>query len=303
MKKAIKYGLLGMLGIVVFAAGWGLAEPYFIDTEEHTADVPGLPEAWEGKRIGVVSDWHIGMWLDNTRTIRRSVELLVDERPEVVLITGDFIYAPSDDGDEDIRKVGEFVRPLAEAGIPTYAVLGNHDYRMAYPDANPNFRAAERVRDALETAGVRMLQNESVALEAPEGAESAEGEGLYIVGVGPRYPDQDRPEEALSRVPRGAPRLAMMHNPTSFGAFPARTAPLAVAGHTHGGQIRVPWTPHWSWLTYASKDKVHVDGWIEGFGEPGNELYVNRGIGVSLVPIRILCPPEVTLFTLTPAGA
>ena len=301
MKKAIKYTsfcLLGLLGISVFALGWGLIEPYFIDTEEQTAEIPGLPAAWEGKRAGVISDWQIGMWLDNTWTMRRSVELLIEERPEVVLISGDFVYGSSDDADEDIRKVEEFARPLSEAGIPTYAVLGNHDYRMAYPYKEPNFRAAERVREALEAAGVRVLKNEAVALEAPEDAESAEGESLYLVGVGARYPDQDRPKEALSQVPQGAPRLAMMHNPTSFGAFPAGTAPLAVSGHTHGGQISLPWTAEWSWITYASKDEVHVDGWIEGFGEPGNRLYVNRGIGFSVVPIRILCPPEVTLFTL-----
>lgn len=304
MKKAIKYtlfGLLGMLGIIVFAVGWGLIEPYFIDTEEYEVEIPGLPEAWDGKRVGVISDWQIGMWLDNTRTVRRSVEHLVEERPEVVLITGDFVYGPSDDTDQDIRKVEEFVRPLSEAGIPTYAVLGNHDYRMAYPDADPNFRAAERVREALEAAGVRVLKNEAVALEAPDGAEAADGESLYLVGVGARYPDLDKPEEALSEVPEGAPRFAMMHNPTSFAAFPAGTAPLAVAGHTHGGQISLPWTAEWSWITYVSKDRVHVDGWIEGFGEPRNRLYVNRGIGFSVVPIRILCVPEVTLFTLRPA--
>lgn len=301
MIRVVKYAALGLLGAVLLLLSWGLIEPYFIDTEEHTAEIPDLPEAWEGKRVGVISDWQIGMWLDNTWTMRRSVELLIEERPEVVLITGDFVYGPSDDEDEDIRKVEEFARPLSEAGIPTYAVLGNHDYRMAYPDTDPNFRAAERVREALEAAGVRVPKNEAVALEAPDDAESAEGERLHLVGVGARYPDQDRPEEALSQVPDDAPRLTMMHNPTSFGAFPAGTAPLAVAGHTHGGQISLPWTAEWSWITYASKDEVHVDGWIEGFGEPGNQLYVNRGIGFSVVPIRLLCPPEVTLFTLRSA--
>lgn len=303
MKKAVKYtlfGLLGILGIVVFAMGWGLIEPYFIDTEEHTAEIPGLPAAWEGKRVGVISDWQIGMWLDNTWTIRRSVELLVKERPEVVLITGDFVYGPSEERDEDIRKVREFVRPLSEAGIPTYAVLGNHDYRMSYPYSEPNPQAAERVREALEEAGVRVLKNDAVALEVPE--ETAGNEPLYLVGIGAHWPNEDRPEVALSQVPDGASRLVMMHNPSSFGAFPAESAPLAVAGHTHGGQISVPGMPEWSYLIYVEADEVHVDGWIEGYGEPGNQLYVNRGIGFSVAPVRIAAMPEVTLFTLMPEG-
>lgn len=210
--------------------------------------------------------------MDNTQTMRRSVRLLIKERPAAVLIAGDFVYGPSDDRDEDIRKVQAFVRPLTEAGIPTYAVLGNHDYRMAWPDVEPNFQAAERVREALESEGVRVLKNEAVVLETAPGTGRAPGaagdEDLYVVGVGAHWPNEDRPEVALSELPDGAPRLVMMHNPSSFGAFPAGTAPLAVAGHTHGGQVRVPGTPEWSWLTYIEEDEVHADGLIEGYGDP-----------------------------------
>lgn len=301
--RVAKYAVLSTLGAVLLLLSWGLIEPYFIDTEEQTAEIPGLPASWEGQRIGVIADWQIGMWMDNTRTMRRSVELLVEERPAAVLIAGDFVYGPSDEEDDDIRKVQEFVRPLTEAGIPTYAVLGNHDYRMAYRDSEPNPRAAERVREALESEGVRVLKNEAVALEPPEtpmGRERAAGgdEPLRLVGIGARWPNEDRPELALARVPDGAPRFVMMHNPNSFGAFPAGTAPVAVAGHTHGGQVRIPFLPEWSWLKIVEDDEIHVDGWIEGFGEPGNQLYVNRGIGFSVAPIRINCRPEVTLFTL-----
>ncbi len=121
-----------------------------------------------------------------------------------------------------------------------------------------------------------------------------------LVGIGARWPNEDRPEAALSGVSDGAPRFVMMHNPNSFEAFPAGTAPVAVAGHTHGGQVRVPFLAEWSWLKIVEDDEIHVDGWIEGFGEPGNQLYVNRGIGFSVAPIRINCRPEITLFTLRP---
>ncbi len=79
-------------------------------------------------------------------------------------------------------------------------------------------------------------------------------------------------------------------------------APLAIAAHTHGGQVRIPGLPAWTWINFFREEEVHADGWIDSFGAPGNHLYVNRGIGFSYVPIRINCPPEVTMFTLSRAS-
>jgi hypothetical protein len=68
--------------------------------------------------------------------------------------------------------------------------------------------------------------------------------------------------------------VVFMHNPNSFSQIPAHAAPLAVAAHTHGGQIRIPFTPEWSWLAFFRSDEVHADGWIDaGFDQPGNRLY------------------------------
>lgn len=77
-----------------------------------------------------------------------------------------------------------------------------------------------------------------------------------------------------------------------------------VAAHTHGGRIRVPDTPSWSWIDIVAKGAPHVDGGIEdGYGLAGNRLYVNRGIGFSTVPVRISCRPALTYLRLAPAGA
>lgn len=301
--KKIKYTLLGLLGIFCLLLFWGLLEPYLIDTEEEVAEIPGLPAAWEGKRVALIADWQIGMWLDNSSTIRRIVEQLIEERPAIVLIAGDFIYDPGEDPSEEIDKAVEIVRSLPQSGIPTYAVLGNHDYAMKNKQASPNEKLAAKLHDALEAVGVQVLQNEAVAL-APSGnrnqtaAKAGGNAPLYLVGIGAHWPNHDKPKVALAPVPEGTPRLVMMHNPKSFKALPPNTAPLAVAGHTHGGQIRLPFTPEWSWLTFVKEDEVHADGWIKGYGQSGNHLYVNRGIGFSIIPIRLNCPPEVTVFTL-----
>ena len=302
MQKILKYALLTIAGLLVLLLAWGLIEPYLIDREPHVARVPDLPAAWEGKQVAQISDWQVGMWLDNEPTIRRIIRRILKEQPALVLLTGDFIYHPGRSPQEELRKVADLLRPLRASGIPAYAVLGNHDYDVTGPDASAREQLARAVRDTLENAGATVLQNEAVPLASPgdrqEGDDMAAGSTLFLVGIGPHLPDQDEPAAALADAPDEAPRLVMMHNPDTFARLPARSAPLAVAGHTHGGQVRLPFTPAWTWLTYAKEDRVHADGWIDGYGRPGNRLYVNRGIGFSALPLRINCMPELTLFTL-----
>jgi predicted MPP superfamily phosphohydrolase len=108
----------------------------------------------------------------------------------------------------------------------------------------------------------------------------------------------DRPQAAVRQVPSDAPRLVIMHDPASFEPLPGGSAPLAFAGHTHGGQIRVPGRPSWSLARLDRDWPQWADGWLDGYGEPGNRIYVNRGIGFSILPVRIGCRPEVTFVTL-----
>lgn len=304
MKFNLKYTTLSLLGVVGAYLIWGaVIEPYLIDKQEEIATIPNLPPVWEGKKVAVISDFQVGIWGDNTSTIRRIVTQLVELRPTAVLITGDFIYEPGNTPSQELSKVTYLVRPLSEAGIPTYAVLGNHDYRLRNSNQTSDDHLSTQVRQALEAAGVQVLKNEAVTLKLPENPLQTQAKtdekALYLVGIGSHRAQQDKPKVALAQVPDKAPRIVMMHNPNSFDALPPGTAPLAVAGHTHGGQIRLlPFAPVWTLLTYDEQDLVHVAGWIENYGKPGNHLYVNRGIGFSRVPIRINAPPEVTVFTL-----
>ncbi|MCU0570559.1 MAG: hypothetical protein MUF49_28790 [Oculatellaceae cyanobacterium Prado106] len=87
--KYLGWSVLGLFGVLLL---WGLAEPYWIDTEQEVAVIPDLPSEWEGQRIAQISDLQVGLWFDNTLTIRRIVDQLVQQRPAAVLISGDFIY-------------------------------------------------------------------------------------------------------------------------------------------------------------------------------------------------------------------
>ncbi|ELS03954.1 putative phosphohydrolase [Xenococcus sp. PCC 7305] len=291
--QKLKYTALGIVRAIALLIIWSFIEPRFLNTENETATIPNLPDSWEGKKIAQLTDFQIGLWGDNRGTARRSVAKIIEAKPALVLISGDFIYHPGKNIVPEINTAVDIVRPLVEAGIPTYAVLGNHDYGMSSRKAEPKTAEAKYLETELEAAGVEVLENEAVQLPLADGNEP-----LYLVGVGSLWANRDDAGQALSTLPDSSPRIAMMHNPDSFEQFPPNSAPLAIAGHTHGGQVRVPGFPQWSWLRFTQKDKVYADGWAKGYGEVGNQLYVNPGIGMSIVPIRLFCPPELTFFTL-----
>ncbi len=112
------------------------------------------------------------------------------------------------------------LEPLTEADAPVYAVMGNHDHAVA---------AVPELTDALTAAG---------AVVPGLGADGSQE--LHVVGLGAAWPNEVDVDAALAGVPDGAPRVVMMHNPTTFDELPAGTAPIALAGHTHCGQVALP---------------------------------------------------------------
>lgn len=296
MKRTVKATIIFVGIILLLTIVWGLVEPYTIDETHITTALPNLPQGWRGRAIAVISDLQVGMWADNTSTVRRIVDRILRRRPDLVLVLGDLIYHGGDRAEGRIETAVELLRPLAEADIKVITVLGNHDYSVAtYVDPQVDEVRAARLTEALKEEGVIVLENEAITLEA-------DGDGIHIIGVGSLMAQQSRPIEALRGLPVSAARLVMMHNPTSFDDLPAESAPLALAGHTHGGQFRLPLTPNWSWITFFRQEEVHADGWIKDYGAAGNRLYVNRGIGFSKIPMRLNCPPELTWIILEGNG-
>ncbi|MFO8070112.1 MAG: metallophosphoesterase [Alkalibacterium sp.] len=295
MKKRIKIGIAIVATLFGLIIVWGFIEPYLIDVQEEEAVITNLPSELEGKKIVVIGDFQVGLWMDNLSTTERIVEDVIEMEPSAILITGDYLYHVESMDDQVIDEIMNAMSPLVESGIPVYSVLGNHDYTMASQEVEPNIELAEGLSDALSSLGIRMLDNENDVLVEGENPS----ENFYIVGIGSHWAENDLPEEAFEGVTEEAPRLVLMHNPDSFRNLEANSAPLAVAGHTHGGQIRTPFSSNWSYLSLAQGGEVTADGWIEDYGSEENNLYVNRGIGMSIVPMRINAVPEITVFTLT----
>lgn len=292
-----------LVKLLAAAVVYGTAiEPRILLREDHQAPIPQLPAAWEGKQIAVFGDMQIGMWWANTDAVRRAVAKTVQLDPALVLIAGDFVYKAEHEVDPLMQEVLGLLQPLIDAKIPTYAVLGNHDYELMNEGSRKETHVARRVRFALDSAGIHMMDNRVVPVW-PRGADTARTGALYIVGVGDKWARNDSATAVLARVPDAAPRIVFMHDPDSYARIPPGQAPLAVAGHTHGMQLGIPFVTDWLWRTQFSDEGSGVAGWVDDYGQPGNRLYINRGIGFSILPIRVNAFPELTVFTLTSAPA
>lgn len=291
MKRWLGRAAVALGVLLALLAVYGvLVEPRLIlDESRHEVALPRLEQDTVDLEVAVLSDMQMGMWWANTGMVGNAVERVVDRRPDVVLLGGDFVYSTDPDVDTQVDNVLGLLDPLIEAEIPTVAVLGNHDYAV---------EAERALTTALESRGIRVLLNEAVPIAVPGGKEDRE---LHVVGIGPTVPDLADPEAALADVPSDAPRVLLMHNPTAFPDLPPGSAPLAVAGHTHCGQVALPGTRRWSYLGLTEEEKVVADGWAPaGYGAEGNRLFVTCGIGFSVVPVRINAPPQIAYFDLVP---
>lgn len=288
MKRVVKRTAIGLAVVVALLVVYGVAiEPRIRLDEPHMEVViPGLGDELEGTTIAVFADLQVGMWWANHAMISRIAERAVELEPDAVLIPGDFVYGHSPDAAVQVDTAMDLLAPLFAADLPVFAVLGNHDHAAG---------AVQPLTEALEQHEVEVLHNRAARLDLTE----SEATDLHVVGIGAHRPDEARPDEAFDQVPEGAPRVVMMHNPTTYPEIGRDRAPLAVAGHTHCGQIALPGLPAWSYLELRSAERIVVDGFAPvAYGAEGNRLFVTCGVGFSLLPMRIFAPPQLAVFEL-----
>ena len=285
--------VLVVLGLVVY----GLVEPYWLDVRGISAEIPNLPDAWQGRKLAFLSDFQVGMWLNNERTDQRALAKVVELGVEALLFGGDFLYDDNQDVQEQINVNLRLFKPVLEAGIPIIAVFGNHDYMLDEDGGEMDDEPVERLASQLKRAGVIVLRNELTYLEA-------DGEKLCVIGADSAWAKRDDVTDILERVSADTPRVVLIHNPSTFLKFPNHTAPFAIAGHTHGSQIHIPKVPAHRLLGVLKEDELSIRGWQEpAAGEDGNRMYVNRGIGFSMLPVRINARPELTIIELKRANS
>ena len=266
---------LGLLAAGTAGAAWGLSKVVDgmlngvddLRLEERTLRLPGWPERLRGYRVAVLADLHLaGEW--SVRRAQRAVAMALDASPDFVALVGDYVNLWSL---ASPAWIGDTLEPLLLMDGAAAAVPGNHDYMGGDPRLlAPLFRELN----------VRLLRNESWIRD-----------GVTWVGVDSAVERHDRPRVAMRGV-RG-PAVGLWHEPDAVVKLPPGCS-LMLSGHAHGGQGRLfgRFKP-----VKTRMGSQYVDGF---FPDAPTPLYVSRGVGTTLFPLRLDVPPEVSLLTLNP---
>lgn len=253
-----------------------LITPDSLKVETIPLKLPRLPRNFSGLRVAHISDIHMGGWM-NLERLQHVGELIIAERPDILVITGDFVIG-SKPGDVSQQMIQDLITGLSHLAkrVPTFAVLGNHDY----------WTGVAGIHYALAASGIRNLTNTVFTLRR-------ENANLHICGVDDIWEGQVRLDEVISRLDDDSAAILLAHEP-DFADTSAATGrfDLQLSGHSHGGQVVLPLLGP-PILPYLGRK------YPLGLYKVGEMFqYTNRGLGTGRLAIRINCPPEVAIFVL-----
>ena len=253
---------------------WGFfIEPNRLVVRHQTVQISQWPKELSGIRIAVISDIHVGARFIDDDKLRLIVSRTNALQPNLIVILGDYMTARG----RDTHPPERFALILKDLNAPlgVYSVLGNHDWWF---DGN-------RVRQALEANGIRVLDDQSTELSLQSGS-------FWLVGLSDLWTRPQRIEQTIAQIPHGRPIIAITHNPDIFPNVPSRVQ-LLLAGHTHGGQVRFPLVG--TVVQASDYGERYVRGHVF---EQNHHLFVTTGVGTSIMPVRFSVPPEIVMLTI-----
>jgi hypothetical protein len=224
-------------------------------------------------RVAFASDFHAGGLTDD-RLLEHACEALAGFQPDVLLLGGDFVTARA----MDIRRVSPMLEAIA-APLGKFAVLGNHDIRAG----------EHRIMSDLERSGIHLIANHHVTVRAASGPVS-------ICGLDDATHGLPRGDLALDSASER--RIVLMHSPEGLQAIGDRHFDLALCGHTHGGQVALPWGAPIV-MPGGPLNRRYSRGHHQVGGTRPRTLLVSRGVGCSGFPVRLFAAPEVHLCLIT----
>jgi uncharacterized protein len=263
---------LGASGAAISADAFGI-EAHRVVLSRHDVLVRDLPPGLDGLRLAQVTDVHFP---GNRLAARAALEHLHREKPDIVLLTGDMTESAG-----ALNQVRDFAAE-ARGRIATIALLGNWEYRAGV-DGSP-------ARETYRSAGVQLLVNQSALVDVS-------GVPLTLVGLDDAVAGHPDLWAARQSVTPNSTEIWLVHSPVFVSKPPTGVSArplMLLAGHTHGGQIRIPFLPAYTPVGAGR----FLAGWYRDTFAP---LYVSRGIGTTTIPARFRCPAELPIFTLRAA--
>lgn len=221
-----------------------------------------------GIRVLQISDVHVEFTRISPHRLSR---IIAEQKPDYICVTGDFTQKA-----KHLPKVKRYAEAIGAAGIPVYAVLGNHDYRLAKPDR-------ERLVSILQQAGFTVLLNESILVDGK----------FHVVGIDDFGSGMSNPDQAFSEVEPPRPSLVITHDPNVVLHVEHEYRYL-MAGHFHGMQFHVP-----PLFRYINKGPLAAAGIYKGLHRfKGRPFYISKGMGQTFPNARFLVCCEVTMHEL-----
>jgi predicted MPP superfamily phosphohydrolase len=274
---ALAGGGLSLLG------GDGFAESNEVKVVELDIALRRLPRSFDGFTIAQLSDFHYELFA--TKPISRAVAMVNRLAPDLVALTGDFVTAPMFERLDTLRKAAWQAAPCADilsklaAPEGVYAVLGNHDVGCD----------SGQITHILAEHHIPVLRNRAVALRRGQ-------DKIWLVGIDDAYLGRPDLGTALREVPANDTTILLAHEPDYAQEASLLPVDLQLSGHSHGGQIWIPGLGA-PWLPPMARK------YPRGLYRVGNlTLYTNIGIGTIHLPVRLNCPPEITLIRLRAAS-
>jgi uncharacterized protein len=273
-------GLAAVAGLGVIGGDSFLWEPNRPKLVQQEIWLGRLPRAWDGLRVVQLSDIHYDPHF-SVIPLRKAVDIINPLKPDLVLITGDFVTT----SEFSHRRRGHPAAAEAEpcsvllqqikSRLGIFASMGNHD-ASADPD---------RISEILTARGITVLRNGSQVLEE-------QGSRLWLAGIDDILDGDPDLDKTLEKIPHDDCAILLAHEPDFALQVVKKPVDLQLSGHSHGGQVRFP-------LIGAVVLPHLAHRFPMGLRKLGNlTLYTNIGLGTINLPIRWNCPPEITLFTL-----
>lgn len=274
-RKFIKNTALGTfgLGLLVGLYSWQI-EPFNLEFVKKKMPIRNLPENLIGKTLMQISDIHIGDRFDY-QFIIDSFKKAEKFEPDFVVYTGDFSHYKSE---KQIGQLKEVLPYFVKGKLGTVGVLGNHDYGRNWSELN----VADEITSLLKDKEIRILRNEQISIE-----------NLNFIGFDDYWSPKFNPSKVMNQYDSAKANLILCHNPDACDddVWNGHKGWI-LSGHTHGGQVKLPWLPA---PIIPVKNKKYSSGEI--VLEDGRTLYINRAIGHSF-QIRFNVRPEITIFEL-----
>lgn len=270
-KSAAK--LLGVVGGAIALAIWGfLVEPSLLTQRNLT-----IP-SWPGPplKVAFLTDLHAGSPHIDEQYLKNLVSKINAISPDLILIGGDLVIDEIIGGHPmSIAQIVSHLKNL-KAPLGTFSVLGNHDW----------WNNGQTIRSRMEEIGIPVLDNAAKSITVDDDFH------FWLVGIGDDYTNHADANLPLSQISSDAPRILLMHDPSAIFQVKAKFF-LALAGHLHGGQVSLPGIG--ALITPGAAPSQWARGLVEL--EHGT-LFVSKGIGTSIIPVRFNAPPEFVILDL-----